>query len=308
MYKLYLLACFWSLILMLGGCRDKSALDRNGMPGRLIIGVSTAGDNSGSIQSAFIPLKAYLEKKLGMNVEIIYSNDYTSVIEALRAKKVHMAYLAPFSYVLAAPKTEITPLVVVGENGKPSMYHCAIITNPRTGLTTMDDVKARAKSLTFCFADPASTSGHLIPRAYLLTIGLDPDHAFKQVSFAGNHLASVMSVASSKVDLGCAALEYGIEVMERKGMVKPDQVRVLWQSDPIVSSPIVVRKDINGGLVDRIKNAYLNMDREAPEVLEAYLKLFRLNPRNLSYMPANDTMYNGIRKIANGIDDLSSVK
>jgi phosphonate transport system substrate-binding protein len=69
----------------------------------------------------------------------------------------------------------------------------------------MDDVKAKSQDLTLCFADPASTSGHLIPMAYLTSIGLDPKTAFKQTMFAGSHYASVLSVKSGKVDVGCSS-------------------------------------------------------------------------------------------------------
>src|SRR6516165_9304764 len=94
--KTYLLLILSFVVVAEQGCRSKSALDGRGMPSHLILAVSTAGDNTGTIQSAFAPLKTYLEKKLNMGVEIIYTNDYTSVIEAIKAKKVHVAYLAPF--------------------------------------------------------------------------------------------------------------------------------------------------------------------------------------------------------------------
>jgi phosphonate transport system substrate-binding protein len=38
----------------------------------------------------------------------------------------------------------------------------------------MDDVKAKAASLTLALADPASASGHLVPRAYSNRSGLTP--------------------------------------------------------------------------------------------------------------------------------------
>ena len=296
------------IFLVLVSCKNKAALDGSGVPEKLIIAVTTAGDNTGRIQNAFVPLKQYLEKKLGLKVEVLFSNDYTSVIEAIRAKKVHMAYLQPFSYVLAAQKQDIRPILVIGEDGKPSMYHCVIFTNPASGLKDIDDLKARARDITLCFADPASTSGHLIPRAYLTTIGLNPDQAFKQVVFAGNHQSAVLAVASRKVDVGCSALEYGISLMIRNKLVKPEQIRMLWQSDPIVSSPIVVRNDLNRQFVNKISQAYLDMRKDAPDVLMVFLKLYRLNPENLSFMPADDSMYNGIRKIASGIPDLAAVK
>ena len=298
---------FLTAIFVFTGCHNKAELDANGMPGKLVIGVYAGGDNPNGLKSALVPLKDYLEKKLGIEVEFNYSTDYTSIIEALRAKKVHVAYLSPFSYVLASQKHDITPIVTVGEDGKPHMYHSVIFTNYNTHLNSMEDVKTRAKSLTLCFADPASTSGHLIPRAYLVTLGLNPDNnAFKQTIFAGSHPASVLSVASGKIDVGCSTKEYGLDLLLRRGVLKPGLVKVLWQSDPIVSSPIVVRDDLNKAFAKKIKDIYLNMAKDAPYAFQPYIKLYLTHPERLSYMTVQDSMYNGLRKIASGIKDLNS--
>jgi len=296
---------FLTALLVFTGCHNKAELDANGIPGKLVIAVYAGGDNPGALKAGLEPFKAYLKKKLNMEVEYDFTTDYTSVIEAIRAKKAHIAYLSPFSYVLASQKHDITPIVTLGEDGKPSMYHSVIFTNPKTGINNMDDVKAKSKNLTLCFADPASTSGHLIPRAYLVTLGLNPDSAFKQAIFAGSHAASVLSVASGKIDIGCTTLEYGIQKLERSGALKPGQIKVLWQSDPIVSSPIVIRNDVNKELTKKIQDLYLNMAKDAPDVFAAYVKLYHPKYQTLSYMPVQDSMYNGLRKIARGIKDLT---
>jgi len=96
-------------------------------------------------------------------------------------------------------------------------YTSSLIVNGHSNLKSMSDIKANSKNLTLCFVDPASTSGHLIPRAYLNTIGLNPDSAFKQVVFAGNHLASVLAVKSGKIDVGCTT-SLVFNIMEEKKM------------------------------------------------------------------------------------------
>jgi len=290
---------------LLGGCKNKAALDSNGVPGTLVVAIYAGGDNPGAVKSAMAKFGSYLEKKLNMPVEFEFSTDYTSVIEAIEAKKAHIAYLSPFSYVLASKKNNITPIATLGENGKPSMYHSVIFTNPGTGINNIDDLKAKSKSLTLCFADPASTSGHLIPRAYLVTIGLNPDGAFKQVIFAGSHPASILSVASHKIDVGCSTTEYGIQKLERAGELKPGEIKVLWQSGPIVSSPIVARNDLNKDFVKKIQGLYLNLAKHAPDIFAAYIKLYHPKLNGLSYMMVQDSMYNGLRKIAGGIKDLN---
>jgi len=295
-------------LFVIGGCRNKAELDANGIPGKLMIAVYAGGDNPAAVKSAIQPMGDYFGKKLGIPVEFDFTTDYTSAIEAIRAKKVHIAYLSPFSYVLASQAHDITPIVTLGEGGKHTMYHSVIFTNVKTGTNSMNDVKAKAKSLTLCFSDPASTSGHLIPKAYLRTIGLDPDVAFKQTIFAGSHAASVLSVASGKIDIGCSTSEYGLELLEGKGLVKKEQIKVLWQSDPIVSSPIVARNDLNKELVKKIQGLYINMAKDNPPLFRAYVSLYHTNAEKLSYMTVQDSMYNGIRKIASGIKDLSIVK
>ena len=296
---------FLTITIAFFGCRNSASLDANGMPGKLVIAVYTGGDNPMGIKSAMKQIKYYFESGLGMDVDFIFTTDYTSVIEAIRAKKAHVAYMSPFSYVLASQTHDITPIVTMGEDGKPHLYHSVIFTNYKTNLNSIDDLKARAKGLTLCFADPASTSGHLIPRAYLTTLGLNPDSAFKQVIFAGSHAACILSVTSGKIDVGCSTKEYGIDLLTRRGMLKEGQIKVLWSSDPIVSSPIVVRNDLNKNLAEKIKGLYLNMAKNAPDVFAQYVKLYYTHPEKLSYMTVQDSMYNGLRKIARGIKDIN---
>jgi len=261
------------------------------------------GESIGLVKKLYEPIRIYLQQKLGMPVEMIYLTDYAAAIEGLRAKKVHMAYMSPFSYVIAAKNTDITPIIVLGGNGKPSMYTSNIITRNESSLNSMADVKAHAKSLTLCFVDPESASGHLVPRAYLTSIGLNPDTAFKETIFAGGHLASVYTVKSGKVDIGCTA-KLALDIMVSKDLIKADDIKILWTSDPIVSDPIVVRNDLNKALVKKIQNAYLDMGRDAPQVLHNYLKFLTMDKQNLSFMVAQDSFYNGVRKIAGGIKDL----
>ena len=295
------------MMVLFSSCHDKAELDANGIPEKLVIAHFNTGD-APAMKQALEPMRLYLQKKLGIPVEYIFTSDYVSVIEALRAKKVHIAYLSPFSYVLASQRHDITPFACAGENGKPTMYHSIIFTSANSSLNSMADVKARSKTLSLAFVDPASTSGHLIPRAYLTTIGLNPDNnVFKQTVFEGSHIASILSVVSGKMDIGCSTTEYGLELAVRKGLIKKDQVKILWQSEPIVSSPIVARNDLNKDFVKKIQSLYLNLSKDAPDVFVAYMKLLHDHPEKYTYMTVQDSMYNGIRKIAGGIKDMNTV-
>ena len=297
------------LLLASFGCNNKSELDSNGEPKVLTIAIfGGSGDNKGSVKKAMELFKIYLQKKLKKEVKFYIATDYTAVIEALHAKKAQIGYLSPFSYVLAAQKKDITPLVVIGQNGKPSMYHSIIFASAKSGISNLDQLKHNAKNLSLSFSDPASTSGHLIPFAFLQSIDLDPDKKFKQVMFSGSHAATVLSVTSNKIDIGCSTKEYGTDILLRKGLIKKDDFMILWESEPIVASPIVIRNDIDVKFAEKMKNIYLNLHNDDSTVFNAYISLFHTNANELSYMPTYDSLYNGVRVIANGIKDIELLK
>ena len=302
--KALITAIFFITVIAFAGCKSKGSVDDNGMPKTLVIGLvqTESFDEIKKIREA---MAKYLEKKLGLPVELIYTTDYTGLIEALKSKKIHMASIPPFAYVIATRTVPLMPLVTLGRDGKPSTYRSVIIVKGTSSLNSMDDVKKQAKSLTFCFVEPASTSGHLIPRAYLNTVGLNPDTAFKQTIFAGTHPASVLAVKSGKIDVGCTT-DLVFKIMTKAHMINDGDVKVLWTSGPIVTDPIVARNDLNKDLAKKIQGAYLDMNKEAPEILAGYLKLFLKDTAKRSYMVAQDSMYDGLRKIAAGIKGLKA--
>jgi phosphonate transport system substrate-binding protein len=290
-------------ILIFSSCHNSTELNANGIPGKLIIAMYV-GDTPGQTKAAMAPMKAYLEKKTGLPVEFIFTTDYNSVIQALQSKKVYMAELTPFAYILATQKPGLTPIATLGINGKPSLYHSIIFTNPQTGLKSIADVKVHAKNLSLCFADPASTSGHLIPRAYFNSIGLNPEKSFKQTMFAGSHAASILSVKSGKVDIGCSTSDLALNKMLEQGIVKASDLVILWTSPPIINHAITISNDLNKDLVKKIQNAYLNLATDDPHIFDGFAKLYYSDSKRMSFVTVQDSDYNQLRKIAGNIKDL----
>ena len=290
------------MVLTIAGCKNKASLDDKGVPKTLMMAVF-GGEDPRLLKLVYEPIRGYLSEQLHMPVEMVYTTDYTAVIEALKSKKAHMAYLSPFSYIIAKKNADISPIAVLGLNGRPSMYYSNIITRAGSAIHSMADVKAHSKNITICFVDPESASGHLVPRAYLNSIGLNPDTAFKQTIFAGGHLSSVYTVKSGKVDIGCTA-KMVLDIMQDKKMIQKGDIRILWTSAAIVSSPVVVNNDLNKDFVKKLQQCYLDMGSKAPHILNDYLKLIQEKNSSIGFMVAQDSMYNGVRKIAGGVKDL----
>ena len=236
-----------------------------------------------------------LAEKTGMKVRPFVANDYNGVIEALRSGKLDIAYLGPFSYVLASSiaNAEAFAVAVTKKTGK-SAYHSVVITRKDSGL----DSVARLQRKTFAFVDPTSASGHLFPKAGLLADGFDPDKHFSRVIFSGSHDANIMAVANGKVD-GAAVADRIFESAVAKGVVKAEDFQVIWRSQPIPESPMVWRKSLDAATKHKVAAAPAEI-KGLPWGDQGVLN---------GFAPTTDKAYDVVRQTAKALNlDLGKMK
>ena len=194
-----------------------------------------------------------LRASLNMEIKPFVATDYNGVIEALRAKKLDVALLGPFSYVLAASIAEVDPIAIAETQRQGPSYRALIIARRDRNIRSLADLKGR----TFAFVDPSSTSGHLFPKSAMLRAGLNPDTDMRAI-FAGSHDASILAVQNGKVD--AAAVADGLlEAAMARGIVKADDITIVWTSDPIPGAPVVMRRDLPEPFKQRIRAAFAAM-------------------------------------------------
>ena len=263
-------------------------------PRALTIGLIPAEDSQAMIEASRQVLDA-LQQQLGMPVKPFVATDYNGVIEALRAKKLDVAYLGPFSYVLASSVAEVEAFsVAVTKKTGQSAYRSVILARKDSGLRSVAELKGR----NFAFVDPSSASGHLFPKAGLQQTGLDPDAYFGRVVFSGSHDASILAVANRKVDAAAVA-DRIFNSAVAKGTVKQDDFVVLWSSRPIPESPMVWRKDLDPALKEKLAKALAN------------LKDVKWGDQGVlnGFQPTSDAAYDVVRDTAKVLKlDLRSMK
>jgi phosphonate transport system substrate-binding protein len=232
------------------------------------------------------PLKAYLVKTLGKNIEIVVTTDYSSMIEAMRFGRIEVAYFGPFSYVLAKSKAPaIEPFAVGIEKGSPT-YNSILIAHVGGPVATLADIKGKP----FGFGDQASTSSHLIPRAYLLKNGLDGAKDYQPVHL-GTHDAVARAVQNGQVPAGALSKAIYEALLARK-TIDPDKIKVLAITPPIPNYPITMQGDLAPALKEKIRKAFL----EAKD--PAVLKSFRVE----GFAPTDDKAYDVLRDTAKILD------
>ena len=290
------------LLFLMVGCNYNTK-----RPSKIKIGIYT-GDQPTQTKEKIKPFQQYLEKELNMPVEFVFTSDYTTLVEGIQRKKLEVVQLSPFAYVLATQKDCLIPLVTIAENHIRTEYHSFIFTYPSSPINSIAELKKHAKELTLCFADPASASGHLIPRAYLKSIGLDPENSFKEVIFAGSHPASMLSVKNKKIDIGCSTNELGYQRLIVNGSLKEGDLKSLWVSDPIINDAICVSKELDKALIEKIKKAYLEVDQKDPIAFAGSISRYYSDATHMQFIPTYDSLYNNIRRIAESIKELKTIK
>ena len=215
-------------------------------------------DDATEMMRQYDPVVDYLENELGIEIELQVTTDYTAAITAMQNKHIEMAWFGPFSYILAAEAAGAEAIVngVRRDTGKAT-YKSIIITRADSGIETLEDLKGR----TFAFVDPASTSGHLIPRKMLVENGIDPEKDFSTVHYAGTHEAVELAVKNGTVDAG-ADSDTSYNRMLKGGKIDSVENIIIYESEPIPGSPIVVRGELPEELKDRIQQALIDMDEQ----------------------------------------------
>ena len=207
------------------------------------------------------PLKNYLEKALGKEVELIVTTDYSSMIEAMRFGRIDLAYFGPLSYVLAKTKSDIEPFAAMITDGKPT-YRSVIIAHVGSGVDSFTDIKGKKMA----YGDRASTSSHLIPKTILAKNGLTADADYEE-HFVGSHDAVAVNVANGNADAGGLSEVIFAYVTDR-GLIDRDQVKVIGYSGEFPQYPWAMRSNLKPELKARIKDVFVSLDDE--EVLKNF--------------------------------------
>ncbi len=289
------------------GHNSSKDLDKNGVPKVLKLGQSTGEEDPSGVLRKLEPIRLYFEEKTGVPVEFFKTTGYAPAIEAMKAKKLHVAGLSPFAYILAKEKAEIDVFVSIGtESGGSRAYHSIIVTKKGSGLKTLADIKSKSKDLTLGFSDPASTSGHFLPRTKLNSFDIDPEKDFKDVVFTTSQIATILSVMSDKTDVVCGSFGALYYVMNKHGYTFDEDINLVWKSPPIISQAKCIRTDINPEFRKKLTDAYVNMKRDCKECWEAiyqtYQKYFPENIDDITYVATSDSMYDGLREMAKETD------
>jgi phosphonate transport system substrate-binding protein len=252
------------------------------------------------------------------------------VIEAMRAKRIDAMTVGPFSYLLAVQEAGAEALAIgVSTRKEPAVFDPSIrpayfsvisVKKGQADIARLEDLRGKS----FNYVDPASTSGHLVPKTLLLRNNINPDKDMRTV-FAGSHPTSIIALWNGKSD-AAASTETTLYNLRDNKQIEfcgfPDnevgkdrtkaeiaalfqqcpngKIAMLAYSDPIPNTPFAIRGDLPPSLKAAVKDALLAM-KDDPEFVKRS-KRWYLDPHREKGLPSLDAYYNPLREIAKTLD------
>jgi phosphonate transport system substrate-binding protein len=216
-------------------------------------------ENPNELLRIYQPFAEYLAREVGLKVQFTPVVDYAATVEGLAAKKLDLVWYGGFTFVQARRRTGATAVPVVSR-AEDLEFHSKFIASPASGIKTLADLKGK----TFAFGSVSSTSGHLMPRYFLLKAGVSPEKDFKQLAFSGAHDATALWVQSGRVEAGALNEAVWKKLVEQR---KVDLARVdaFYTTPPYVDYVWTARGDLDEGVREKIASAFLKLDARNPE-------------------------------------------
>ncbi|MCW5750487.1 MAG: phosphate/phosphite/phosphonate ABC transporter substrate-binding protein [Alphaproteobacteria bacterium] len=207
-------------------------------------------------RTAYEPFFRHLAGQVGRGYELVVTNDWAGISIALATGQADVAWMGPWGYVLARAEGGAEAIATVKYDGKPT-YHSIIVARAEQKLERWPE---DAKGLRLTLADVGSTSGWLIPTYWFKMNGIDPKTYF-QYRDGASHAAQVVSVINGQTDLG-SDFDRNLNGFIDRGNIRADQVKIVWQSDPLPNDPLVVRKGFDAAIKKKLQAAAVAITEE----------------------------------------------
>lgn len=211
------------------------------------------------------PILDNIEEETGREVENFAVDSYAAQIEAMRAERLHIAGFSTGSVPFAVNLAGAVPFAIqVGEENFG--YRLWAVTHmDNEDINSVEDFEGRQGA----HGDPSSNSGNLMPRALFDDrFGVEPGEDY-EVEHIGSHENVILSIYHKDHEVAPVCSTCVARVAER-GDIDPEDIKVVWSSDPIVTTGFSYRYNLPEDVIEGIQRAFLDYDYFDTEFAEEF--------------------------------------
>ena len=223
--------------------------------------VADFGDDVAKKTKRFQPLADYLAlelKEFGFtHGEVRIAPDLTTLVEWMKAGDVQLYLDSLYPSMIAVDEAGAVPILRSWKDGVAE-YHTVFFALSESGLTGIDDLAGR----TLALDEPVSTSGFLVPVAYLASLnipvhdgalGASANSVSYQFSFDDEN--TIQWVINGRTQAGVVDSETFKEIPEATRA----QMVVLAETDPVPRPLALAGPNLEQGLVDQLTALLLGL-------------------------------------------------
>jgi len=239
------------------------------------------------------PLADHIARQTGKTVEVKSFPSVHAFIEGIQNSEVDIALINTFGYLLLEASSKKSPMQACAalkvREGAQDNYKTAIVASQRVKIDTLAELRSVAKRCRLMLVSPGSTSGNLVPRLVLSSVGIkNPEKAFRTLSYGNNHKATLDSLVQGKADIAAfGSSEYSNLV--RTGNAQ--KIKLLWISPEIPLGPVLIHDRIDPELRESITGLLLRLDQTDSDALEAVKRGWSEAKHAERYIAIDSTWY-----------------
>ncbi|MDH5681965.1 MAG: phosphate/phosphite/phosphonate ABC transporter substrate-binding protein [Spirochaetota bacterium] len=241
-------------------------------------------DNADNMKRRYLPLINYLSKKLNIPHTVTIPGSYEEHLALFKDKKINLALFGGYTFVKASNDFNARPLVIRDIDLEYSSF---FLVRRESKARSIRDLKGGK----LAFGPKLSTSGHLMPRQFLMKKRIRPEGFFSEIRYSASHDQSLKLLSERKVEL--VAVDF-IRAQQailgfRKGR---GFARVLAQTKHYTDYVWAIQGEYSEEWITRVRDAFMDLSQEDPA--EARI-LKDLNAKY--YLPAGESDFSAIREI-----------
>lgn len=254
-------------------------------------------NNVAALEKVADKISAYLKQATGMEVKYEKASDYQACVNGLAANKLDLVWFGGVTYCQAVEKTEGKAVLLACRDIdlKFKSYFIANKALVDSGkvkkIEKLEDLKTLLPELTFTFGAKDSTSGHIMPRHFLVKAGIAPEKDMRngpQFQPQGGHGATFTAVSRGQVDLG--VLNY--TTWDSQKPEDKEKAPIIYTTPEYVDYCFAAHERLGKDTIEKLRKALIALDAKNPEhkeVLDAW--------KCKAFVVADPKQWDSIRKV-----------
>ncbi len=211
-------------------------------PASLLLSYSPQEDPA-TYEKMWAPYVDHMRACTKRNVRFLQVHSSAATIEALRSGRIQFSLLSAGDTPFAVNVAGAVPIANHGTlKDGITAYHLIVVVKSDSAIKTMPQLAGKRVA----HVSASSNSGNLAPRALFPAEGVVPDKAYK-VLYSGKHDNSISGVVNGDYDAAAVADDVLIRMIQR-GVVKQDDLRVIYKSKPFPAGSLSVAHDLDPAL------------------------------------------------------------